>query len=95
LLIAARIITGLFGGVIGSISLAIVADLFPLQQRGRAMGIYTNGFWRQPGIGYSYQSLYCQPLGMAITISNDRWLSYYHLDICNATSCNQLQNISN
>src|SRR5436190_23883614 len=34
LLIAARIITGLFGGVIGSISLAIVADLFPLQKRG-------------------------------------------------------------
>src|SRR6476469_9305941 len=38
MLLAARIITGLFGGVIGSISMAIVADLFPLQQRGRAMG---------------------------------------------------------
>src|SRR5213083_1218147 len=35
LLIAARILTGLFGGVIGSISLAIVADLFSLQQCGR------------------------------------------------------------
>ncbi|MDB5272553.1 MAG: transporter, partial [Chitinophagaceae bacterium] len=34
MLIAARIITGLFGGVIGSIGMAIVADLFPLQQRG-------------------------------------------------------------
>src|SRR5882724_5213287 len=31
MLITARIITGLFGGVIGSISLAIMADLFPLQ----------------------------------------------------------------
>src|SRR5215470_4958282 len=30
MLIIARIVTGLFGGVIGSISLAIVADLFPL-----------------------------------------------------------------
>src|SRR5215475_8357990 len=29
MLIAARIITGLFGGVIGSIALAIIADLFP------------------------------------------------------------------
>ena len=38
LLIAARIITGIFGGVIGSISMAIVADLFLPQQRGRVMG---------------------------------------------------------
>src|SRR5579863_3499424 len=38
LLIGARIITGLFGGVIGSISMAIVADLFDLQHRGRVMG---------------------------------------------------------
>src|SRR4051812_44630393 len=37
-LVAARIITGLFGGVIGSISMAIITDLFALQQRGRVMG---------------------------------------------------------
>ena len=34
MLIGARILTGLFGGVIGSISMAITADLFPLHQRG-------------------------------------------------------------
>src|SRR6187549_3684278 len=33
-LVTARIITGLFGGVIGSISMAIISDLFALQQRG-------------------------------------------------------------
>ncbi|WP_269235093.1 MFS transporter [Flavobacterium flavigenum] len=44
LLIAARIVTGLFGGVIGSISMAIVADLFMLQQRGRVMGFLQMGF---------------------------------------------------
>jgi predicted MFS family arabinose efflux permease len=44
LLIGARIITGLFGGVIGSISMAIVADLFSLQQRGRVMGFMQMGF---------------------------------------------------
>ena len=44
LLVAARIITGLFGGVIGSISMAIVADLFSLQQRGRVMGFIQMGF---------------------------------------------------
>ncbi|WP_348825309.1 MFS transporter [Flavobacterium aestuarii] len=44
LLVAARIITGLFGGVIGSISMAIVADLFSIQQRGRVMGFIQMGF---------------------------------------------------
>lgn len=43
-LVAARIITGIFGGVIGSISMAIVADLFAIQQRGRVMGFMTMGF---------------------------------------------------
>lgn len=43
-LLAARIITGLFGGVIGSISMAIITDLFALQQRGRVMGFIQMGF---------------------------------------------------
>jgi predicted MFS family arabinose efflux permease len=43
-LVAARIITGLFGGVIGSISMAIITDLFALQQRGRVMGFIQMGF---------------------------------------------------
>jgi predicted MFS family arabinose efflux permease len=38
LLLLARIVTGLFGGVIGSIILAIASDLFPLEMRGRVMG---------------------------------------------------------
>src|SRR3954464_15732025 len=32
-LLVARMVTGLFGGVIGSISFAIITDLFPLQVR--------------------------------------------------------------
>ena len=43
-LVTARIITGLFGGVIGSISMAIITDLFALQQRGRVMGFIQMGF---------------------------------------------------
>ncbi len=43
-LLAARIITGLFGGVIGSITMAIAADLFSLEQRGRVMGIVQTAF---------------------------------------------------
>lgn len=43
-LLGARIIAGLFGGVIGSISMAIVADLFSLEQRGRVMGFVQMSF---------------------------------------------------
>lgn len=43
-LVAARIFTGLFGGVIGSISMAIVTDMFTIQQRGRVMGFLQMGF---------------------------------------------------
>jgi predicted MFS family arabinose efflux permease len=43
-LLAARMVTGLFGGVIGSISFAIIADLFPLQVRGRVMGYVQTAF---------------------------------------------------
>lgn len=43
-LLAARIITGLFGGVIGSVSLAIVTDLFVVHQRGRVMGYIQMAF---------------------------------------------------
>ncbi|UTA68888.1 MFS transporter [Emticicia sp. 21SJ11W-3] len=44
LLVAARIITGLFGGVIGSIGLAIITDIFTIEQRGRVMGTVQMGF---------------------------------------------------
>jgi predicted MFS family arabinose efflux permease len=43
-LLAARMFTGLFGGVIGSISLAIIADLFPFEVRGRVMGVVMSAF---------------------------------------------------
>src|SRR6187401_3770201 len=78
LLIAARIITGLFGGVIGSISLAIVADLFPLHQRGRAMGFIQMGFGASQVLGipislyianhFSWQSPFLMIVGLATII---------------------------
>src|ERR1700678_3971725 len=43
-LLIGRIVTGLFGGVIGSVVLAIVTDLFPLRQRGRVMGFVQTAF---------------------------------------------------
>ncbi len=43
-LLLARIVTGIFGGVIGSIGLAIVTDLFKLEVRGRVMGFTQMAF---------------------------------------------------
>src|SRR5258705_4725121 len=78
MLIAARIITGLFGGVIGSISMAIVADLFPLHQRGRAMGFMQMGFGASQVLGipislyianhWGWQSPFLMIVGLATVI---------------------------
>lgn len=44
LLLAARTMTGIFGGVLGSIVMAIAADLFPFSMRGRVMGLLQTAF---------------------------------------------------
>lgn len=43
-LLMARIVTGLFGGVIGSVCFAIVTDIFRMEVRGRVMGFVQMGF---------------------------------------------------
>ncbi len=78
MLLAARIITGLFGGVIGSISMAIVADLFPIQQRGRVMGFMQMGFGASQVLGipislylsnhWGWESPFFMIVGMATII---------------------------
>ena len=57
-LLIARIVTGIFGGVIGSISMAIIADAFALQMRGRVMGFVQTAFAASQIIGL--------PLGMKL-----------------------------
>ena len=44
MLLAARIVTGLFGGVIGSVLMAIITDLFAVALRGRVMGVVQSAF---------------------------------------------------
>lgn len=44
MLLAARIFTGIFGGVIGSIGFAIITDIFELKVRGRVMGFTQMAF---------------------------------------------------
>src|SRR6187402_1699405 len=80
-LIAARIVTGLFGGVIGSISMAIVADLFPIEKRGRVMGFMQMGFGASQVLGipislyiankWGWQSPFLMIVGLATVI----WLT--------------------
>lgn len=43
-LLLGRIVSGLFGGVMGSIVLAIITDLFALHLRGRVMGLVQTAF---------------------------------------------------
>ena len=53
-LLVARIVTGLFGGVIGSVVLAIATDLFPLQMRGRVMGLIQTAFAASQVLGIPF-----------------------------------------
>lgn len=78
LLVAARIVTGIFGGVIGSISMAIVADLYPIQERGRVMGFMQTGFGAAQVLGipislyianhWGWQSPFIMIVGLATTV---------------------------
>jgi len=43
-LLAARIATGAFGGILGGLALAIIGDVFPEQRRGAATGALTSAF---------------------------------------------------
>jgi predicted MFS family arabinose efflux permease len=77
-LLVARIITGIFGGVIGSISMAIVADLFPIEQRGRVSGFMSMGFGGSQVLGipiglymahiWGWQSPFWLVVGIAVII---------------------------
>jgi len=51
MLLAARIITGLFGGVIGSISMAIITDIFSMEKRGQVMSYVQMSFGASQVLG--------------------------------------------
>lgn len=56
-LMAARILTGFFGGLIGAQVLSIIADTFPYEKRGRAMGTIFMAFSVASVVGVPF-SLY-------------------------------------
>jgi predicted MFS family arabinose efflux permease len=68
-LLAARIITGIFGGIISSIAMAIITDLFSIQQRGRVMGTVQLGFAGSQVLGI--------PIGLFIATSLNWHATFY------------------
>ncbi len=62
-LLAARIVTGLFGGVVGAASFAIIADVFPLVMRGRVMGLIMTAFGASQVLGIPIGILLATHLG--------------------------------
>jgi len=63
LLIAARIFTGIFGGVIGSIGMAIITDVFDIHHRGRVMGFVQMGFGLSQVLGIPISLLVANKMG--------------------------------
>jgi predicted MFS family arabinose efflux permease len=61
-LLLGRLITGLFAGVVGSVSFAIITDVFPLQMRGRVMGLIQTAFAASTVLGI--------PVGLLLS---NRW----------------------
>jgi MFS transporter, DHA1 family, inner membrane transport protein len=65
LLLAARIVAGLFGGLIGAQVQSIVADIFPYERRGQAMGYLMSAF--------SLASVFGVPFGLMLS----NWFNWH------------------
>jgi DHA1 family inner membrane transport protein len=53
-LLAARVVTGAFGGILGGMAMAIVGDVFPEERRGRATGSLMSAFALASVIGVPF-----------------------------------------
>ncbi|MBX3019694.1 MAG: MFS transporter [Bdellovibrionaceae bacterium] len=62
-LLIARTVTGLFGGVMGSIVFAISTDLFPYEMRGRVMGLLQTAFAASQVLGIPFSLYLSNSLG--------------------------------
>ncbi len=64
-LLVARCLTGLFGGVAASSVMAIIGDVFPDKQRGKAIGVVSSSF--------AVASIVGLPIGLSIAIYFQKW----------------------
>jgi len=69
LLVAARAIAGMFGGVTGAVVLAIVGDIIPDFRRGAAMGMVMSAF--------SVASIFGVPLGLVLAAEFSWHIPFY------------------
>jgi predicted MFS family arabinose efflux permease len=76
-LLLARIVTGLFGGVIGSIVFAITTDLFDYQLRGRVMGVVQAAFAASNVLGL--------PIGLYLA-NRWSWHAPFYLIVATSTA---------
>ncbi len=77
-LFIARIVTGLFGGVISAVGMAIITDLFSLEQRGRVLGFVQMAFAASQILGvplglwladaFSWNATFFMIVGLAMLI---------------------------
>lgn len=77
-LIAARLLTGLSGGALSTLSLSLTADLYPYTQRGKAMGIVSMAYFAAFVVGipvgtvlaatYSWRVVFLLLAGLAVVV---------------------------
>lgn len=62
-MVIARAVTGIFGGVIGSLVMSIVSDLYPWEQRGRAMALLSASFSVASVLGVPFGLFMAEKMG--------------------------------
>ena len=78
LLLASRVITGISGGLVGAIGLTIIADLFQMNQRGKAMGFIQ--------MAYAIGQIGGLPLAMYLSSQFSWQVSYLFIIVVGITS---------
>lgn len=78
ILLIARVLSGVFGGLTSALILAIIGDVVPDERRGRAMGLVMSAF--------SFASVMGVPLGLFLASLSDWHTPFYILGILSVLS---------
>ena len=71
ILLVARVLSGVFGGLTSALILAIIGDVVPYERRGRAMGLVMSAF--------SFASVMGVPIGLFLASLSDWHMPFYIL----------------
>lgn len=78
ILLIARVVSGVFGGLTSALILAIIGDVIPDERRGRAMGLVMSAF--------SFASVMGVPLGLFLASLSDWHTPFYILSLLSVVS---------